>query len=433
MAATAAQALGASDAGDDEKPKPTNTAEWVKVQTSDVALRDERQLVTPGLFDRDQMKVVTFPADGTPVDLGLPHDGKDKDDKPNKPLMGLLKGGFVWLDLNGNGKQDAKEASPLPAGGSTIPFVWNATYDDGTSGPYIFKLVDLGEPNKAAIVRMCAKQAKVGAGTSLMLVDDDGNGRYDDLFRDVVVVAGLPPTLLSHQVFVDGKLHELLVHAAGQTVEVRPLNEPVAPLNLFKEYKEPAKGEKLTIHTLIVAGKDGAFAFDAKVRELNVPLGAYDTVYGIFSRGEGAQHSEWVLMKKGERTSFNVEAGKAATPAWGAPIEAKYDLSSDGKSITVSAPVFLGSAGEVYLPQDFKKVNVKAALAQIYLDKRFNNKENILPVTDGKYDVKANNDLIPVVFKWEKTDELQVAVTYASGILGSVATKQRIQFVARRK
>lgn len=422
----------ATEAGGDEKPKP-NSADWVKTQTTDILLRDERQLVSPGLFDREEMKVVTFLADGTPVDLGLPHEGKDRDDKPNKALMGVLKGGFLWLDLNANGKQDPKESCPLQPGGSTIPFVWNATYDDGTSGPYTFKLVDIGEPNKAAIVRMCAKQAKVGTGTSIILVDDDGNGRYDDLFRDMVIVSGLPPTLLSHQIFIDGKLHELLVHAAGQTVETRPLNEPVAPLNLFKEYKEPSKGEKLTIHTIIVAGKDGAFAFDAKVRELNVPLGAYDTVYGIFSRGESAANSEWVLMKKGERTSFNVEAAKVTTPAWGAPIEAKFDLNSDGKTITVSPPTFLGSAGEVYLPQDFKKVNAKAALTQIYLDPRFNNKENFLPVTDDKYDVKPNNELSPIAFKWEKTNEMQISVTYVSGVLGSVLTKQRIQFVARRK
>lgn len=421
--------LAAAEGTPEAPPMPENKADWVKVQTTDVPMRDEKQVLTPGLFDRAQMRLINFPVDGKPVDLELPHDGKDKDGKPLPPLMGVYKAGFVWLDLNGNGKQDPRESGPVPSKGAAGPFVWQATYEDGTSGPYTFKLLDVGESGKLALVRMSMKQAKVGKNTQLLLLDDDGNGKYGDLFKDALILAGQPVNLLSRQVYIEGKLHELLVHPAGQTIELRPMEAiPLGAFNLFTSYKPPQKAENLKLHTLIVAGKDGSFAFDRTIQQLELPAGAYDLVFGLFERA-----NETVVLRKGERTSFNVEAGKVATLAWGGPVEARFDLQSDGTAITVGTPTFFGLAGEIYQPLDFKTVNVRASLAMIWLDKRLNNRENFEPSGTKKYEVLDNNDLKPVVFEWMKDDEMQVAVSYQSGILGSVDTKQRIQFVKRRK
>ncbi|MBI3830487.1 MAG: hypothetical protein HY291_13285 [Planctomycetes bacterium] len=429
--------LGATDTESDPKPPPPateNKAEWQKIQTAEVPMQDTRQFLTPGLYDSGQMHIVTFPADGTPVDLGLPHDGKEKDGKPIPPLMGVMKAGFVWIDLNGNGKQESKETGPLPVGGSAGPFVWNATYEDGTTGPYVFKVVDIGEANKAAIVRMCARQAKIGKNSQIILFDDDGNGKYDDQLRDALIIDNQPVTLLGRQIYIDGKLHELLVHPAGQTIEVRPMETvPIGAVNLFSAYKPPQKADNLKIHTLIVAGKDGAFSFSKTQPQVELPAGAYDLVFGLFSRGADEKASEWVVLKKGARTSFNVEAAKVATPAWGDPVEAKYDVNSDGKTITVGSPTLFGAAGEIYLPTNYKKFNISAYLTHIWLDKNFNNRENFDPVGTKKYEVLPNNDLKPVTFEWVKDDQMQIAVEYKSGILGVVMTKQRLQFIAKRK
>ena len=410
-----------------EETKKESDKPWIKIQTQDMPLRDERQPHTPGLYDAALRHTLVFPADGKPVDLELPHEGKDKDGKPLPALMGSLRQGFVWLDLNGNGKQDPKELAALAPGGSAGPFVWNASYEDGTSGPYAFKLVDAGEPGKAYVLRSCCKQAKV-LNTSLLLFDDSGNGRYDDLGRDALLAEGRPVTLVSRQVVLDGKLYELLVHPAGQTLEVRPLEGvQTGTVNLFMAYKRAQKAENLKIHTLVISSRDGAFSFNEAHPSLEVPAVAYDLVFGLFERA-----AETVVLKKGERTSFQVEVAKTASPAWGAPIELTFTAESNGKQVTVTKPVFRGAGSEVYEPQDFEKLVLRAFLARIWLDKRFNNHENFEQINSKKFEVLPNGELKPVLFDLFRKDDLQISLKYQSGILGSVEGKDRLNFIPKR-
>ena len=81
-----------------------------KFETKVVQLTGLRQYLTPGLLDPELQHIITFPKDGSPVDIGLPHGGKDKSGKDYPALLGRLTAGAVWIDLNGDGKPNGGES-----------------------------------------------------------------------------------------------------------------------------------------------------------------------------------------------------------------------------------------------------------------------------------------------------------------------------------
>lgn len=403
---------------------------WEKVPAQDLPLPRIDQILSPGLFDGELRRTVLCPPDGKPVDFGLPHDGTGADKRPYPALMGAYKRagaqGFLWLDLNADGKQDPAEALPVKDGQELGPFRWEAHYDDGTSGPYLFKLKHSGEAGHFTVLRAQGKQARFKQH-AVVLLDENGNGRYDDLGQDAVLVQGQPITFLSRQLYLGDDLFELLVHPAGQTLELRPLPKTeMGEVNLFHMYRPAQKSEALRFHTLIVQGRDGAFSFDDQIKSRMLPAGAYDLVFGLLERG-----TERVILKRGERTSFTVEPGKIATPAWGGPVAGKLNLESDGKVVKVHKPLFMGQGSEIYLPTDWEKIPLRAALYYIWYDQVYRAERS--DVSGNKpYELKPNGDLAPVEFAIVSSNEYKVVVEYKSGILGTVKAEERVNLVAKR-
>lgn len=409
------QALGA----DEEK--------WKKHRTTDLKLNNERQLVTPGLLDTDLQATVTFPIDGRPVVLDLPHAGKDARGKSRPALKGVYKSNFLWVDLNGDGRQAKGEVFPAKTGTSVGPFVYKASYDDGTEGTYIFKLVNSGKVGRFAIIRCCGKQVRIG-GSQIVLLDDNGNGRYDDIGKDSLLVNREPVTFLSRQVYLDKKFHEILVHPAGQIIETRPIKDArLAKLNMFLLHKPPQKSESLKIHTLIVSGREGSFSFDRKRPERMVPIGAYDMTFGLFERGK-----EQVILKSGDRTSFRVEPDKVTSPQWGGPVTGSFKIESDGLEITVYPPVYKGLGSEVYRPVDWN-IPLRGYKLLVWRDERLNNLERLEAQGNKRFKVPPGGAPEPLKFEHYRNDELMFRISYASGILGSVTLEDRISFIAKRR
>ncbi|MCZ7644371.1 MAG: hypothetical protein M5U26_03670 [Planctomycetota bacterium] len=403
---------------------------WEKFSGEDARFAKVDQILTPGLFDADLQRVVILPPDGTKVDLGLPHDGVGKDGKPRPALFATYRvagrQAALWVDLDGDGQQEPSEFAPVAEGQELGPFVYQASYEDGTSGPYLFKLQHLGEAGKFRLTRCQAKQFKV-KGQVLLLCDDNGNGRYDDLGKDALLIQDQPVTLLSRQIYLGEQLHELLVHPAGQTIEVRPLaNLEFGEVDLLHLFKSPQKSENLRFLTLIVQGKDGAFPFDGRLRTRKLPVGAYDLVFGLLERS-----NELVMLKRGERTSFVVESAKVATPAWGGPVLGVLEVENDGKALKVNAPKFLGQGSEQYIPTDWAKIPVRAQLYFMWYDKLY--KAERSDISGNKpFDVLPNGRLAPVAFEIKTSNEYKVVVEYKSGVLGAVKAEQRVNFIARQ-
>ena len=99
-------------------------------------------------------------------------------------------------------------------------------------------------------------------GEKIVLLDDDGNGKYDDVERDSVIVGGNPrdvswantsPSAMSSTRFS--------CHTAGATVDIRKA-APKMDLGLVKmidAYKLPQKSEDLKIDTVIIKSAESSF------------------------------------------------------------------------------------------------------------------------------------------------------------------------------
>ncbi|HEY3320425.1 MAG TPA: hypothetical protein VGP72_08160 [Planctomycetota bacterium] len=421
--------------------------EWQKIETKLVPIAQPRQILSPGLFDHELLKVVTLPKDGTPADLGLPHAGKDKNGKEYPALTARIAQHFVWVDFNGDGRASADETRSVEADGYTDVFSCTLHYEDGTAAPYSFRLKSLGD-DKYAVQRACARVAEVN-GQKLVLLDENGNGKYNEADKDALIAGDAPVAFVGKYVQLGNKFFELLVHEAGTLIEVRPVPEqnfPLGYVDIFEKHKAPQKAENLHTHMIIISGAEGSFAFDERRRKIKVPAGAYDITFGLFERAK-----EIVYMKKGEKTTFTVEGEKTAAPAWGADVEARFTVKAgpkpvakpepkanpekavDENFIIVSPPTFVGAGSEQYFPENYKIIPVTAAIAQVMADAKMRADRSI-PVGSHRYDVLPNGDLAPTTFKPARNynDEYEITVDYNSGILGSVNTKQRFRFTYRK-
>ena len=404
--------------------------EWQKIETQVLALPDPRQIISPGLFDRELFHIVTFPKDGGAVDLGLPHLGKDQAGKDHPALLARLAQGAIWVDLNGDGKPGADEVRRVGTApdGFTEPFTSELHYEDGSSAQYIFRFKTLVEGEKYALVRTMAREAHF-QGKKIMLLDDDGNGKYDDAARDVVVVEGSPPAFLGKYIAIGDKFYELLVHAGGATIEIRPAPEmEYGWVDLFEGYKPAQRSSNLQMHDLIVSGPTGSFAMDETHKNVKVPVGAYDLVFGLLERTK-----ETIYIKKGDKTSFNVLSKKVAAPEWGGAITAKFDLDSDGSEITIGKLAFIGAASEQYIPENYRQTPVQGTLSRVFTDST--RIEQKTPVGSRAFKLLPDGGLSPLVFKpfRTKSEEYEGAVEFTSGILGQVLSRQRLHFVYKKK
>jgi len=420
-------------AGETAKPSPSEPVaeppgEWQKLETHVVPLPQPRQVLSPGIFDKDLQKIIVFPKDGSPVDTGLPHGGRNKDGKEYPAIQARLQQNLVWIDFNGDGKVASDETRPLTRDGALSPFTCELHYDDGTAGQYSFWLKTIVENEKYALIRSVARAADF-KGQRLVLLDDNGNGKYDDAGQDVIIVGEGPPCFLGKHIRIADRFYEILAHPSGGTIELRTAGKlETGTVDLFAKYKPPQKAENLKLPMLIIAGPQGSFAFDEQRRTAVVPSGTYDLVFGLFERAR-----EVVYLRKGEKTSFSVSGGQTAAPQWGGVVKAQFSVSVEEKGIVVSPPSFIGAGTEEYVPENFRVIPVRVAFAQVFTDRT--KLERKIPSGAKEFDVLPNGELSPLTFKPNRAaqDEYETTVDYNSGILGSVTGRERIQYLPPKK
>ena len=410
------------------QPAAEAAGEWQKIETRVVPLPQPRHILSPGVFDGDLQKTITFPKDGSAVDTGLPHGGQDKDGKPYPPIMARVQQNFIWIDFNGDGKPGSDETRPIAPDGTTNAFTCELHYDDGTAGQYAFCLKTIVEHERFALLRCTARGAEF-QGRKLVLLDDNGNGKYDDAGQDVVIVGDNPPCFLGKYLRLGDKFYEVLAHAAGATLEVRPAPKfETGTVDAFEKYKPSQKAENLKLHMLIVTGADYSIGFDERHKTAPVPAGTYDLAFGLLERAK-----EVVYFKKGEKTSFSVAAGQSAAPVWGGTVKMKFDVSIEEKGVLVTPPVFMGAGSEQYAPENYRVVPVLASIAQCFTDRQ--RIEHRIPFGQKRYDVLSSGELAPRLFQPYRlaNDEYEIAVDYNSGIMGSVTGRVRLQYVPPAK
>ena len=180
------------------------------------------------------------------------------------------------------------------------------------------------------------------AGTRVRIIDQDGDGTYDDYGADAIVVGrGRVATFLSRTINVDGKLWAIDVAADGASVRWRPYDGPAGSLKLDYQTRGKVLG-------LVVKSTDGAHSFDlARAGEgLLVPAGTYELARGQIGLGETR-----VEVRAGRAGAVLVKDGATTELVWGGPVKAEFGYVRTGGEVALSpADIrYFGSAGEEYV------------------------------------------------------------------------------------
>jgi len=402
--------------------------QWQRFETKITPLSTVRQILSPGVLDPELQHLIVTPKDGSSVDILLPHFGQDKSGKDFPAILARFATGAVALETKGDGKPTM--SSIFADDNYSEPFTTDIHYEDGTSAPYTFRLKRLIDKEKYLLIRNVARQFEF-KGQTIVLLDEDGNGKYSDVDRDCVIVGNNPVTFLGKYIAVGDEFYEMLVHDAGISVELRKAPKmDVGTVKMLDSYKLPQKSEDLKIDTIIIHNADSSFSFDDRHPTAKVPVGAYDMVFGIFER-----KVECVYAKKGEKTSFTVAAGdQNVLPKYGGKITAQVEADSDGWDVFIHKPKFVGEAGENYWPENFKQSVLSGALALVYYDKAIRI-EMLQDIGARRFTITPDGNVKDIVIRHyrEKNEEYQAAVEYESGIMGVVIGKKRLDFVFKKK
>jgi len=395
---------------------------WQKIELKHIALPAPRTILSPGFFDTEIQNIITFDKKNECADIGLPPAKGGKG-----PLKAKQMQKFIWIDFNGDGKPAGDETRPVNDDGWTDTYSYEASYDGGVTSTLMFRLRTVVEHEKFAIIRSSVRVGDI-EGQKIVLLDDSGNGRFNDMGKDAVILGDTPVAMLGKHMLLGDNFYEVLVQEAGLTLEYRPAKVEYGWVDLLDKFKPPQKSEMLRIHTLVIDGPMGSFSCSPQRRNVKVPVGAYDLVFGLFERAK-----ETVYMKKGEKTTFTVSPQKVSSPQFGGEVKALFEVSFDGKDVIIDAPTFYGELGERYFPETYKVIPLNGSVAQVYEDEKKLEHRN--PFGSRRFDLLPNGTPEPLKFRPYRNhaDEYEATITYNSGILGSVLGRQNYQYVPAKK
>lgn len=177
--------------------------------------------------------------------------------------------------------------------------------------------------------------------TPIRIIDQDQNGRYDDIGSDAMIVGrGRAATYLSEVVNVGDELFRIGVAAGGTQLVCTPYEGPTGILHLDCS----TKGKVLAA---VVQSGNKRFSFDmAKAgKGLRVPVGGYKLVCGELGLGENR-----VRMSTGLSKPIAVAKDQTKKVCWGGPVRAEFRyLRRTGKvHLSPEHVWYYGAAGELY-------------------------------------------------------------------------------------
>ena len=177
-------------------------------------------------------------------------------------------------------------------------------------------------------------------GTKIRLIDLNGNGNYNEVGVDGMIVGkSKAAAYLSSVVNIKGALFNFEVNRSGSKMTLSPYTGKSGILNLRRGMK---------VHGKLVSAvvQSGDYSFDlAKAKKgLLVPVGEYSIVSGLVTKG-----SESARIRQGRMKPLVVTDGNNTALAWGVPLRAEIGFTKTGTQIKIPPAVkYFGKAGEEY-------------------------------------------------------------------------------------
>lgn len=255
------------------------------------------------------------PSEGwKPVTSGIPiaHEG-------GSSFIAEVDGHALAVDTNGDGKVDNK----VKGLGGFLRL--RAKDAQGQKFMYAVRFRKSGAAWQYATSGYMRGKVK---GTDIALIDLNGNGIYNEVGVDGMVIGrGDGASFLSTVANLSGDLYEIAVTADGSSVTVKPFEGETGTLDARSELN--IKGR---LKAAIVSDSSGKYSFDLSDHKsgLKVPAGSYTLVSGYAEAG-----AENVKMRGGRMAAVKVVPGETTKIEWGAEVNAEFAFARSGEKITI--------------------------------------------------------------------------------------------------
>lgn len=175
------------------------------------------------------------------------------------------------------------------------------------------------------------------------LIDQDGNGRFNDIGSDAMIVGNSDHAMmLSTTVFIDDKLQQIDFAENGTAFTLSPYRGPTSEIDMSTSFNS-----KAVLLSSIILSSDRKHSFDIGAREgpVLVPAGKYSVVSGVVGLG---QHR--VKIRAGKMKPLNLMADRSKKFDWGGPVSSEFQFARVGDQIQFSPKAiwYYGKAGEQY-------------------------------------------------------------------------------------
>ncbi|MHC4514385.1 MAG: hypothetical protein ACYTGW_03490 [Planctomycetota bacterium] len=242
-----------------------------------------------------------------------------------------LEGTRLLVDCDGDGKTDVK------AEGTKAFLTLRGKTATGKPAAYAVRLINQSGWKFAPGGYLTGKIKN----TTIRIIDQDNNGRYDDVGTDALVVGrGKVATYLSEVVNIGGELLKITVAQDGTELTCTPYEGPAGTLHLDCS----TKGKVLSA---VVRSTNKRFSFDmAKAGQgMKVPVGGYKLACGEIGLAESR-----VKMATGRSKPIAVAKDQTKKVCWGGPVRAEFAYQRRGEKVHFSPDHvwYFGAAGELY-------------------------------------------------------------------------------------
>lgn len=237
-----------------------------------------------------------------------------------------LDGTSLALDVDGDGELDTKIA---PEGGVVLLVA------DGRRTALRLRSQPAWSYAPAS-VQTCKIE-----GTKLRLIDQNNNGRFDDIGEDALIVgSGKSASFLSEVIHVRGQLLRIRVSPDGKTLRYSAYEGETSKVAI-------ALASEGRLLAAVLKSTDGRYSFDLSRAKagMSLPSASYVLQSGLLSLGGNT-----VRVRGAASKALALRAGESAELKLGAPVRVSFDFEREGGKchFRPDAIFFHGRSGEEY-------------------------------------------------------------------------------------